>query len=74
MVGGLAYLSMHAPIFLLAESELLYVWHNATLEGQSIIVILVIFSICAITDQAKIEKMTRMTMMDLPSGVALCHT
>ena len=38
---------MHAPIFLLAESELLYVWHNATLEGKAIIVVLVIFSIFA---------------------------
>ena len=38
---------MHAPNFLLAESELLYVWHNATVEGKSIIVVLIVFSIFA---------------------------
>jgi len=38
---------MHAPYFLLAESELLYVWHNATVEGKSIIVVLIVFSIFA---------------------------
>lgn len=38
---------MHAPYFLLAESELLYVWHNATPEGKSIIGILIFFSIFA---------------------------
>ena len=34
-------------MFLLAESELLYVWHNATGEGKSIIIVLILFSIFA---------------------------
>lgn len=34
-------------MFLLAESELLYVWDKATPEGKAIIVILIIFSIFA---------------------------
>ena len=38
---------MHAPMFLLAESELLYVWDKATPEGKAIIVVLIIFSIFA---------------------------
>lgn len=38
---------MHVPIFLLAESELFYVWRNATPEGQAIIVLLGLFSIFA---------------------------
>jgi biopolymer transport protein ExbB/TolQ len=38
---------MHAPYFLLADSELLYVWHNATPEGKSIIGVLIFFSIFA---------------------------
>jgi biopolymer transport protein TolQ len=38
---------MHAPYYLLAESELLYVWRNATLEGQTIIGVLIFFSIFA---------------------------
>lgn len=38
---------MHASTFLLAESELLYVWHHATPEGKAIIIILIIFSIFA---------------------------
>ena len=38
---------MHAPFCLLAESDLLYVWHNATPEGKGVIVVLVIFSIFA---------------------------
>jgi biopolymer transport protein TolQ len=38
---------MHAPIFLLAESELLYVWDKATPEGKAIIIILILFSIFA---------------------------
>ena len=38
---------MHVPIFLLAESELLYVWQNATPEGKSIIGVLIFFSIFA---------------------------
>ena len=38
---------MHVPIFLLAESELVYVWRKATFEGQAIIVILGLFSIFA---------------------------
>ncbi|MBK8000274.1 MAG: MotA/TolQ/ExbB proton channel family protein [Verrucomicrobia bacterium] len=38
---------MHAPMFLLAESELVFVWRNATPEAKAIIVILVIFSIFA---------------------------
>src|SRR5262245_12680354 len=38
---------MHVPIFLLAESELVYVWSKATVEGQAIIVILGLFSIFA---------------------------
>jgi biopolymer transport protein ExbB/TolQ len=38
---------MHVPLYLLADSELLYVWHRATPEGKGIIVTLVIFSIFA---------------------------
>jgi biopolymer transport protein TolQ len=38
---------MHAPVYLLANSELLYVWDKATLEGKVIIVLLMIFSIFA---------------------------
>jgi len=37
---------MHVPI-VLAQSELLYVWHKATPEGKAIIIALVIFSIFA---------------------------
>lgn len=47
MVDGPGNLSMHAPMFLLAESELVFVWRNATPEAKAIIVILVIFSIFA---------------------------
>jgi len=38
---------MHAPLFLLAESDLIYVWRYATPEGKTIIGILVVFSIFA---------------------------
>ena len=38
---------MHVPSHLLAEAELLYIWRNATLEGQSIIIVLIVFSIFA---------------------------
>jgi biopolymer transport protein ExbB/TolQ len=38
---------MHVPIFLLADSDLIYVWGKATLEAKAIIVILGIFSIFA---------------------------
>lgn len=38
---------MHASFCLLAESDLLYVWNNATVEGKAIIVILMVFSIFA---------------------------
>jgi biopolymer transport protein TolQ len=38
---------MHVSICLLAESELLYVWQNATTEGKAIIGILIFFSIFA---------------------------
>ena len=38
---------MHVLNFLLAESELLYVWQNATPEGKSIIGVLIFFSIFA---------------------------
>jgi biopolymer transport protein TolQ len=38
---------MHVSICLLAESELLYVWQNATPEGKAIIGILIFFSIFA---------------------------
>ncbi len=38
---------MHVPTVLLAESDLLYVVTNATLEGKIIIVILILFSIFA---------------------------
>jgi biopolymer transport protein ExbB/TolQ len=38
---------MHASICLLAQSELLYVWDKATVEGKAIIVILIVFSIFA---------------------------
>jgi biopolymer transport protein TolQ len=38
---------MHVSICLLAESELLYVWQNATPEGKAIIGILILFSIFA---------------------------
>ena len=38
---------MHASICLLAESELLYVWDKATVEGKAIIGILIVFSIFA---------------------------
>ncbi len=38
---------MHAPLYLLAESELLYIWGKATPEGKMIIVTLAIFSIFA---------------------------
>ncbi len=47
MVDGPGNLSMHAPMFLLAESELVFVWRNATPEAKAIILILVIFSIFA---------------------------
>jgi len=40
-------LSMHVPICLLAESDLLYVWDRATPEGKAIIVVLILFSIFA---------------------------
>ena len=38
---------MHAPFYLLAQSDLLFVWDKATIEGKSIIVILILFSIFA---------------------------
>lgn len=38
---------MHAPIGLLAESDLLYVWEKATPEGKAVIVILMLFSVFA---------------------------
>ncbi len=38
---------MHVPICLLAESDLIYVWHNATNEGKAIILVLIVFSIFA---------------------------
>jgi len=38
---------MHASIYLLGESDLLYVLQNATTEGKAIIGILVVFSIFA---------------------------
>jgi biopolymer transport protein ExbB/TolQ len=38
---------MHASIYLLAQSELAYVWDKATLEGKAIIVVLIVFSIFA---------------------------
>lgn len=38
---------MHAPLYFFATSDLLYVWHQATLEGKLIIITLVIFSIFA---------------------------
>jgi biopolymer transport protein ExbB/TolQ len=38
---------MEVPMFLLAQSELLYIWGKATPEGKAIIVVLVIFSIFA---------------------------
>jgi len=38
---------MHGTVYLLAESELLYVWHRATPEGKIIIIVLLIFSIFA---------------------------
>lgn len=47
MVDGPGNLSMHAPMFLLAESELVFVWRNATPEAKAIILILVFFSIFA---------------------------
>ena len=47
MVDGPGNLSMHAPMFLLAESELVFVWRNATPEAKAIIIVLVIFSIFA---------------------------
>jgi len=38
---------MHASIYLLAQSELAYVWDKATVEGKAIIVVLIVFSIFA---------------------------
>lgn len=38
---------MQVPIYFLAVSDLAYVWHQATLEGKAVIVVLVIFSIFA---------------------------
>ena len=38
---------MHGPVYLLADTELLYVWDKATLEGKVIIIVLGIFSIFA---------------------------
>lgn len=38
---------MHVPLNLLADVELIYIWHRATPEGKAIIVILVLFSIFA---------------------------
>jgi biopolymer transport protein TolQ len=38
---------MHVPIYVLATSDLPYVWHQATLEAKLIIVTLAIFSIFA---------------------------
>lgn len=38
---------MHVPMCLLAQSELIYVWHRATPEGKAVIVLLIIFSIFA---------------------------
>jgi len=38
---------MHVSICLLAESDLIYVWHNATNEGKAIILVLIVFSIFA---------------------------
>src|SRR5512137_627031 len=38
---------MHAPVYLFAESELVYVISRATPEGKMIIAVLVIFSIFA---------------------------
>jgi hypothetical protein len=45
--GSPAEIPMHVPNLLLAESDLLYVVENATIEGKVIIVILVLFSIFA---------------------------
>ena len=38
---------MHVPIFFLAESDLLYVWDKATIEGKAIIFVLMALSIFA---------------------------
>ena len=38
---------MHAPFCLLAESELISIWHYSTPEGKAIIVVLMVFSIFA---------------------------
>jgi biopolymer transport protein TolQ len=43
---------MHGPVYLLANSELLYVWDKATLEGKLIIIVLAIFSVFAWTVMA----------------------
>src|SRR5687768_9049356 len=38
---------MKIPVYLFAESQLHYVWSNAPIEGKSILVILMIFSVFA---------------------------
>lgn len=38
---------MHAPFCLLAESELISIWHYSTPEGKAIIAVLIVFSIFA---------------------------
>lgn len=56
---------MQVPISLLAEAELVYVWKNATLEGQVIIVLLGIFSIFAWSVMAaKALQMRRATKLN----------
>ena len=55
---------MHVPIFF-ANSELLYVWTNATVEGKSIIVVLIIFSIFAWSVMAgKVLQMRRASKLN----------
>jgi biopolymer transport protein ExbB/TolQ len=57
---------MHASICLLAESELLYVWDKATVEGKAIIGILIVFSIFAWSVMgAKAVQMRRAKKLNL---------
>jgi len=57
---------MHAPIGLLAKSDLLYVWEKATPEGKAIIIILMLFSIFAWSVMAaKATQMRRAKKLNL---------